>query len=164
MHSSANVVTSKLLRATAADLPPLTTEVSATLPVGAGTAYAVLTDAVAIPRWLPVVRVARVLETDGRGRATRVAFVARLVRGSISYTLDYRFADELAVEWSTGPESSVRIVGSASVVPLAARSCLLRYQLAVELPVDGDFDPPWFGEHHASSVVAALREHLRELV
>ena len=66
-------------------------EVSTTLTLGAEAAYAVFTDTIELPRWLPILQSARVLARDAQGRATRVAFMRKLERGSLGYTLEYTY-------------------------------------------------------------------------
>src|SRR5262245_16813009 len=102
---------------------PLVSEVSTTLTVSAQTAYEVFTDAIEIPRWLPIVQTARVLvRTEGRPR--RVAFTRKLERGSLGYTLEYTYdAPSLCVGWSTPDGSNVVMSGEARFVPLSSRAC-----------------------------------------
>ncbi len=140
---------------------PPTTTASATLPVSAEVAFAAFTDASETPRWLPVLHAARVLDRDGEGRASRVAFVGRLERGSIGYTLDYAFdTAALAVSWRSGPDVAVQVRGEATFVPLSRQACLMTYTVSIEVPV-GPWNDPSFEHHPASSVVTSFREHLR---
>jgi Polyketide cyclase / dehydrase and lipid transport len=140
---------------------PITTTASATLPVGADAAFRAFGDAAETPRWLPVLQAARVLARDDRGRATRVAFVGRLERGSISYTLDYRFDDaELAITWRTAVDAAIQVRGQATFAPLSAQACLMTYSVSIDAPV-GPWNDPSFEHHPASSVVTSFREHLR---
>src|SRR5262245_46308342 len=73
------------------EIAPVTTEVSATLPVGAGTAFEAFADIAQTPRWLSVVQSARVVRTDEQNRPAVVAFLARLERATIGYSLSYRW-------------------------------------------------------------------------
>src|SRR5262245_12816997 len=58
------------------------------------------------PEWLAVVRSAVVTARDTRGRASQVAFLARLEHATIGYTCRYRYhARDRRVAWTT-PESS----------------------------------------------------------
>jgi hypothetical protein len=139
-------------------------EVSTTLPLGAPAAYGVFTDAMEIPRWLPIVQSARVLLRDGEGRATRVAFMRTLERGSLGYTLEYRYEpDALAVSWTTLPSSNVTLSGEARFMPLSVRACMMLYRLELELPIVDEMLNGELDRHPASVVVAEFREHLRRL-
>jgi hypothetical protein len=139
----------------------MTTTASATLPVAAEIAFEAFADAAETPRWLPVLHAARVLERNLSGRATRVAFVGRLERGSIGYTLDYAFDEEaLTVTWRSAPDAAVQVRGEASFVALSKRACLMSYSVSIEAPV-GPWSDPSYEHHPASSVVTSFREHLR---
>ena len=70
---------------------PLASEVSTTLTVGAGVAYEVFADAIEVPRWLPIVQSSRVLRRSLDGRPESVAFTRKLERGSLGYTLEYKY-------------------------------------------------------------------------
>ena len=83
----------------APQVPPLSSEVSTTLTVGAQVAYEVFSDAVEIPRWLPIVQTARILTRAADGRPSRVSFTRKLERGSLGYTLNYRY-DPSTPTWS----------------------------------------------------------------
>lgn len=146
--------------------PPLPTdsEVSATLPLGASAAYEVFADAIEIPRWLPIVQSARVLLRDDVGRASRVSFTRKLERGSLGYTLEYRYAPEtFTVGWTTPASSNVVLTGEARFVPLSHRACLMLYRLVLDLPIVDDLLSAELDRHPASVVVAEFREHLRRL-
>src|SRR5262249_46812516 len=98
---------------------PLSSEGSAPLLVGAGAAYEVFADAEEIPRWLPLVQTARVLERRHDGRAKRVAFTRKLERGSLGYTLEYTYdPSTYTVAWATPVTSNVVLSGEARFVPL----------------------------------------------
>src|SRR5438552_369482 len=93
---------------------PVASEVSTTLTVSAGTAFDVFADAIEIPRWLPLVQNARVMERRDDGRATRVAFTRRLERGSLGYTLEYVYdPSTYTVSWATPSNSNVLLSGEA---------------------------------------------------
>src|SRR5262245_27244768 len=79
--------------ALASKILPLSSEVSTTLAVGAGVAYEIFADVVQTPRWLPIVQSAKVLERTAAGRPEKVAFMGKLERGSLGYTLLYRYDD-----------------------------------------------------------------------
>jgi hypothetical protein len=143
---------------------PLASEVSTTLTVGAGTAYEVFADAIEIPRWLPLVQNARVLDRHEDGRAARVAFTRRLERGSLGYTLEYTYEPSTyTVAWATSANSNVVLSGEARFVPLSTRACLMLYRLVIDLPVVDDLITNELDGHPASIVVAEFREHLRRL-
>ena len=91
---------------------PLSSEVSTTLSVSAGAAFEVFADAVEIPRWLPLVQTARVVGMQDDGRPARVAFTRKLERGSLGYTLEYRYdPTTYTITWSTPPTSKVILQG-----------------------------------------------------
>lgn len=143
---------------------PLSSEVSTTLPVGAGAAYEIFADAVEIPRWLPIVQAARTLTRYPDGHPKRVAFTRMLERGSLGYTLEYSYhPTSLTVAWSTPAASNVVLSGEARFVPLSARACLMLYRLVIDLPIVDDMIANELDGHPASQVVAEFREHLRRL-
>ncbi|HEU0030217.1 MAG TPA: SRPBCC family protein [Kofleriaceae bacterium] len=146
------------------DVYPLASEVSTTLTVGAATAYEVFADAVEIPRWLPIVQTARVLERGKDGRPSRVSFTRKLERGSLGYTLEYSYdPSSLTVVWTTPASSNVVLTGEARFVPLSQRACLMLYRLVIDLPIVDDLINSELDKHPASLVVAEFREHLRRL-
>jgi len=141
---------------------PLSSEVSTTLTVSAGVAYEIFSDAVEIPRWLPIVQAARTIARYPDGRPQRVAFTRKLERGSLGYTLEYRYDPaSLLVAWATPEASNVVLTGEARFVPLSARACLMRYRLVLDLPIVDDLLSSELDRHPASHVVAEFREHLR---
>ena len=143
---------------------PLSSEVSTTLNVSAGAAFEVFADAVEIPRWLPLVQSARVLGLQTDGRPSRVAFTRKLERGSLGYTLEYRYEPSTyTITWSTPATSNVVLSGEARFVPLSTRACLMLYRLVLDLPVVDDMIATELDGHPASLVVAEFREHLRRL-
>jgi hypothetical protein len=143
---------------------PVASEVSTTLAVSAGTAFEVFADAFEIPRWLPLVQNARVMERRDDGRATRVAFTRRLERGSLGYTLEYVYdPTTYTVSWGTPSNSNVVLSGEARFVALSNRACLMLYRLVIDLPVVDDLITNELDGHPASFVVAEFREHLRRL-
>jgi hypothetical protein len=143
---------------------PMSSEVSTTLPVGAGVAYEIFADVVQTPRWLPVVQSAKVLDRNAAGRPEKVAFMGKLERGSLGYTLVYRYDDaSLLVSWQTPESSSVVLAGEARFLPLSPRACLMVYRLAMELPLSAGWSDPSYEGHPASAVVADFREHLKRL-
>ena len=150
--------------AIANDVLPTSSEVSTTLPVSAATAYEIFTDVVQTPRWLPVVQSAKVLERSVNGRPARVAFMGKLERGSLGYTLHYRYDDKnLLVSWQTPETSSVVLAGEARFMPLSPKACLMVYRLAIELPMTVGWSDPAYEGHPASAVVADFREHLKRM-
>jgi hypothetical protein len=143
---------------------PLSSEVSTTLSVSAGAAFEVFADAVEIPRWLPLVQSARVLGVQTDGRPNRVAFTRKLERGSLGYTLEYRYdPSTYTITWATPPTSNVILSGEARFVPLSTRACLMLYRLILDLPIVDDLISNELDGHPASLVVAEFREHLRRL-
>jgi hypothetical protein len=146
------------------EMSPLTSEVSTTLSVAAGNAFEVFADTASVPRWLPIVQTSRILENDPDGRARRVAFTRRLERGSLGYTLEYKYdSSSLTISWSTPEGSNVILSGEARFVPLSTRACLMLYRLVIVLPVVDDLIASELDGHPASLVVAEFREHLRRL-
>jgi len=147
-----------------APLAPLASEVSTTLTVAAGVAFEVFADAVEIPRWLPIVQTARVLQRTAEGRPEKVAFTRKLERGSLGYTLDYTYdPGSLSIAWTTPPSSNVVLYGEARFVPLSMRACMMVYRLVLDLPIVDDLVSSELAKHPASLVVAEFREHLRRL-
>jgi hypothetical protein len=143
---------------------PLSSEVSTTLGVSAGAAFEVFADAVEIPRWLPLVQSARVLALQTDGRPSRVAFTRKLERGSLGYTLEYRYdPSTYTITWGTPSTSNVILSGEARFVPLSTRACLMLYRLILDLPIVDDLISTELDGHPASLVVAEFREHLRRL-
>ncbi len=143
---------------------PLSSEVSTTLGVSAGAAFEVFADAVEIPRWLPLVQSARVLALHADGRPSRVAFTRKLERGSLGYTLEYRYdPSTYTITWATPSTSNVILSGEARFVPLSTRACLMLYRLMLDLPIVDDLISTELDGHPASLVVAEFREHLRRL-
>ncbi|MBA3818531.1 MAG: hypothetical protein H0X17_06530 [Deltaproteobacteria bacterium] len=143
---------------------PIASEVSTTLTVGAGVAYEVFSDAVEIPRWLPIVQQARILTRHADQRPNKVAFTRRLERGSLGYTLEYNYDPKtLTVLWATPESSNVTMTGEARFIPLSSRACLMLYRLVLDLPIVDDMISRELDKHPASLVVAEFREHLRRL-
>ena len=143
---------------------PLASEVSTTLTVGAGVAYEVFADAVEIPRWLPLVQTARVISRTSEGRPGKVAFTRKLDRGSLGYTLEYKYdPTNLGVSWSTPASSNVVLYGEARFVPLSTKACMMLYRLVLDLPVIDESISNELDRHPASFVVSEFREHLRRL-
>lgn len=139
-------------------------EVTTTLPLGATAAYEVFCDAAEIPRWLPILQSARVMLRDDEGRAAKVAFMRSLERGSLGYTLAYRYDPELlTVDWSTLPSSNVHLTGQAQFVPLSPRACMMLYRIDLDLPIVDELLHGELDRHPASFVVAEFREHVRRL-
>ncbi len=103
-------------------ISPLSSEVSTTLSVSAGVAYEVFADAVEVPRWLPIVQASRVVKRTPEGRPEKVAFTRKLDRGSLGYTLDYKYDPQnLTVSWATPASSNVVMYGEARFVTLSVR-------------------------------------------
>jgi hypothetical protein len=146
------------------EIAPITTEVSATLPVGAGTAFEAFADVGQTPRWLSVVQSARVARLHSDGRPAVVAFLARLERATIGYSMHYAWdVTDLSASWSTPEGATVHIAGDARFTPLSARACLLHYRLTLELPFETEWANASFGGNAAAAVASEFREHLRRL-
>ncbi len=144
------------------ELAPITTEVSATLPVGARAAFEAFSDVAQTPRWLSVVQSARVCRKDAEGRPLTVAFLARLERATIGYSLGYAWdVHDLSVRWHTPVGGSVHISGDARFVPLSARACLFHYKLTLEMPFESEWINVSFTGNAAAAVASEFREHLR---
>lgn len=144
------------------DVAPITTEVSATLPVGAGTAFEAFADVTRTPRWLSIVQSARIVRVDDHGRPLVVAFLARMERATIGYSLHYRWdATDLRVSWSTPEGGSVHITGDVRFTPLSSRACLMHYRLCLEMPVEGEWANASFEGNAAAAVASEFREYLR---
>ncbi|MDB4954368.1 MAG: hypothetical protein JWO36_1937 [Myxococcales bacterium] len=143
---------------------PLASEVSTTLSVGARVAYEVFADAVEVPRWLPIIQTARIVTRALDGRATRVAFTRKLERGSLGYTLEYRYdPSTYTVAWTAPDTSNVVMSGEARFLPLSSRACMMLYRLVLDLPIVDDLISNELDGHPASLVVGEFREHLRRL-
>ena len=107
----------------ATPIRPMSSEVSTTLTVNGGVAYEIFSDALEIPRWLPIVQAARTLTRYPDGRPQRVAFTRKLERGSLGYTLEYRYDPaNLTVAWTTPEASNVVLTGEARFVALSNRA------------------------------------------
>jgi uncharacterized membrane protein len=146
------------------EIAPITTEVSATLPVGAGTAFEAFADIAQTPRWLSVVQSARVVKKDENGRPLVVAFLARLERATIGYSLTYRWdPTDLSIAWSTPDGATVHIGGDIRFTPLSSRACLMHYRLTMELPFETEWSNASFGGNAAAAVASDFREHHRRL-
>jgi hypothetical protein len=143
---------------------PRTSEVSTTLTVSAAAAYEIFADAIEIPRWLPIVQAARIIARAPDGRPSRVAFTRTLERGSLGYTLEYRYdPSALTVAWRTPDGSNVVLSGEARFTPLSMRACLMSYRLIIDLPIVDDLIARELDRHPASQVASEFREHLRRL-
>ncbi len=142
---------------------PLASEVSTTLAVAAPRAFELFADAAEVPRWLPIVQRAHILEST-EGRATKVSFTRKLERGSLGYTLAYTYdPTTYTITWSTADSSNVVLSGEARFVPLSTRACLMLYRLVIDLPIVDDLLSGELDGHPASLVVAEFREHLRRV-
>ncbi len=136
---------------------------SATLPIPADQAYALMSQSERIPEWMAVVRSARTLTRYLDGRPEKVAFMANLLRASMGYTLRYTYDDEaLALSWSTAEGAKTVIAGNARFQPLGPRACLLHYE--IELNKHSSL-PAWndsmYTGHPASSVLNDFREFVQ---
>jgi hypothetical protein len=139
---------------------------STSLPVNVRDAYDAFCDVEASPRWVSVVRSARVLSWTQSGRPKRAAFMARLQNGAIGYTLHYRYNErERIVSWGTAPESMTLVAGRAHFIPLGDRATLMQYQLALELPENAlpPWEDPFFSGHATSVVMNDFRDYVTHL-
>jgi hypothetical protein len=143
---------------------PITTEVSATLPVSAELAFDAFSDVAGTPQWLSILQSARVARFDTEGRPQVVAFLARLERATVGYSLHYQWDEAThSVSWSTPEGGSVLITGDAQFTPLSTHACLLHYRLTMELPFDGVWVNESFTGNAAATVASEFREYLRGL-
>jgi hypothetical protein len=143
---------------------PLASEVSTTLAVGADEAFELFADISEVPRWLPLLQRAVIIDRTDDGRARRVAFTRKLERGSLGYTLEYSYdPSAYTIAWTTPTSSNVLLAGEARFVPLSNNACLMLYRLVIDLPVIDDLVSNELDGHPASFVVAEFREHLRRL-
>ena len=156
------LATSAMVRAAAASMPPITTEVSVTLPVAAAEAFEVFADAGETPRWLRVVQAAHVLDRGADGRPRTVSFRAAFDRATLGYVVRYHYhLETLTIRWTTRPTSALRVEGEARFTALSARASLMTYRLSLELPVSQEWLEDHYDGHAASAVVGDFREHLR---
>jgi hypothetical protein len=110
------------------------------------------------------VQTARPLVRLADGRPQRVAFMRKLERGSLGYTLEYSYDPAaLTVAWTTPAGSNVVLTGEARFIPLSVGACLMLYRLEIDLPIVDDLINSELAKHPASQVVAEFREHLRRL-
>lgn len=133
---------------------------SATLPIAAGRAYALMSQCERIPEWMAIVRSARTLSRYLDGRPECVAFIANLKRASMGYTLRYRYEDDkLRLSWSTAEGARTVVAGNAHFQALGPRACMLHYQIELNkhssLPAWGD---DMYNGHPASSVLSDFRD------
>jgi ribosome-associated toxin RatA of RatAB toxin-antitoxin module len=133
---------------------------SVTLPRSAERCYALFSDVERTPEWLPILRSATVTERDPRGRPQHVAFLCRLSRATVGYTLAYRFAPaERRVSWTTRPRASLRVRGTAHFQPLGAASCMVTYGLDLALGGGAPrFEDAAFSSHATSASLAEFRD------
>lgn len=136
------------------------------LPVSAQVAYEIFCDVEQIPRWVSVIRAARVLEATPRGRPRRATFLASMARASIGYTLEYAYHEsQRVVTWRTPEEPETRVAGRAQFDALGPRACLMHYELFIEFP-EGAL-PAWgddyYDGHAPSAVLADFRDYLSRI-
>ena len=144
------------------ELAALSSEVSATLHVNAQVAYEVFADAQQTPRWLPLVKSARIVRRHPNGRPWQVAYAAEVDRGEIQYTLQYEFLpEELLITWTTAPQSQLLLAGEVRFLPLSPKASLMLYRLDLESNTASWKDD--YDGHVAESVVAELKAHLRRI-
>ena len=133
-----------------------------TLPRSAEDCYELFCNIERTPDWLTILRSAVVTERDAEGRPSRVAYLCRLRRATIGYTLAYSYnPDDHRVSWTTPPRSSIVVTGSAQFQALGARACLLTYSL--DLAMGGgapDFADTSFRLHATSATLGDFRDFI----
>lgn len=130
------------------------------LPRSADLCYDAFCDIEKTPEWLSIVRTAVVTERDARGRARRVAFLCRLARATIGYSLTYSYwPGHRRVAWTTSVNSQIVVNGSAHFQPLSPSACLLTYSLDLALGSGlPEFDDTSFRLHATSATLGDFRE------
>lgn len=148
---------------TVEDQPALVdSSLSVSLPICAERAYRLFSDSEAIPEWMGVVRSSRIISRTEDGRARRTAFIARLERASMGYTLEYTYDDDnMQLRWKTSAQASTVIDGSARFQPLGPRACMMHYELDLHtqasMPAWGD---EMYNGHPASAVLSDFRDYV----
>ncbi len=147
---------------TQAHPPRAVEELTTTLPIPAPRAYELFAAAERAPEWMSVISAARVLSRDAAGRAAHVTYLARLERGTIGYSIHYRY-DEAAlwVGWSTPAGGALRVAGAASFRSLTMASSMMVYTLSLAMPALGPWEDPQFEAHPASAVLSEFRDFVR---
>jgi ribosome-associated toxin RatA of RatAB toxin-antitoxin module len=99
--------------------------------------FDVASDFESYPEWARDVRAAKVLETDGEGRGTKVEFRAAALGKSIRYVLAYDFAEAPdAFSWTFVEGDMLRrLDGTYRFEAEDAGSTRVHYDLTVELAV-----------------------------
>jgi uncharacterized membrane protein len=116
-------------------------------------------DVTRIPEWLAVVRSTVVTSRDARGRASEVAFLARLEHATIGYTCRYRYhSRDRRTAWSTPDSSRITISGFAQFEPLGEKACMMTYGLTLDLPGLPEWSDPFFAGHAASATLSDFRD------
>ncbi len=151
--------------AIAVALPPAPADqedwITTTLPVSASEAFARFTDLEAVPEWLPVVASVKVRARNRQGLPVVAAFLARLERATVGYSLRYHYdADGLGVFWTTPPDAGVRVVGRARFSPLGPNAALMEYQLGLDRHGLPAWDDPFFDNHAPSAVLSHFRDYV----
>jgi len=136
---------------------------STTIPRSAEACHRMFCAVERTPEWLKILRSAVVTERDDRGRARRVAFLARLRHGTIGYSLHYRYRD-LRVSFATPLRSELRVHGYAQFFPLGGDGCLMTYGLEVTKRGLPPFDDSHFEAHAPSAVLADFRDFVLNAV
>ena len=144
------------------DVEPPTRVLSIALPVSAQKAFEEFCDSSRVHEWMAVVRSSRVIARASCGRPQSTAFIARLERSSMGYTMHYEYDDATrTVRWCNSSESSTRISGTAQFTHVGPTRSMMHYELDVdtdnELPAWGD---PMYNGHPASSVLSDFRDYL----
>jgi hypothetical protein len=132
-----------------------------TLPVSATEAYNRFVEVDRLPHWLPIVRSARVTRRAADGMASRASFMAELDRGSVGYTLAYRYDhDRRLVAWATRRGAALRIAGCARFTELGPRACMMEYRLSVHRGSLPSWSDRFYDNHATSAVLSHFRDYL----
>jgi uncharacterized membrane protein len=123
--------------------------------------YELFCDVERIPEWLAVVRSAMVTSRDARGRASEVAFLARLEHATIGYSCKYRYhTRDRRIAWRTPEGSRITIGGFAEFQPLGDKACMMTYSLDLDLPGLPEWSDPFFAGHAASATLSDFRDYV----
>lgn len=140
-------------------MPVRVGHLSTALPRPADDCYDLFCEVARIPEWLSVVRSAMVVRRDFHERPTEVAFLARLERATVGYTCHYRYEPgRRRVDWSTAPGARLRVAGAASFQPLGPSTCLMSYQLDLDVGGLPAWSDPMFEGHAASASLLDFRD------
>lgn len=129
------------------------------LPRPADACYELFCDVEKIPEWLGVVSSAVVRRRDRLNRPREVAFLARLRRASIGYTLHYSYrSGERWVGWRTSEDASITVAGFGAFSPLGEKACLMTYALSINMGGLPGWSDPGFEGHAPSGAMSDFRD------